>query len=150
MSLPFPLRKNHRSDTKSEWKTRGGMNIDPDDFPYVYNEYIHATHCDLCGKEFLTSRDRHLDHDHETGEIRNIVCNKCNQHKEDRVSNNNTGLKHISKCKNYSNNYKNGYIIQYQFKIFRDGKRIIFKSNVDLDKLIKFRDEFLKNNDIYR
>jgi hypothetical protein len=33
--------------------------------------------------------------------------------------------------------------------IYRDGKHIIYKSSVDLDKLIKIRDEFIKNNDIY-
>tara|TARA_R110001599_G_scaffold72050_2_gene200399 strand:+ start:156 stop:599 length:444 start_codon:yes stop_codon:yes gene_type:complete len=147
MSLPFPLRKNHRSDTKSEWKTRGGMNIDPDDFPYVYNEYIHATHCDLCNKQFTKSLDRQLDHCHKTGEVRNIVCLKCNHHKKDYPSNTNTGLKHISSCKK---KIKNGYTIQYQFRIFRDGKHIMRKSSADLDKLIKIRDEFIKNNDIYR
>tara|TARA_R110001599_G_scaffold293421_1_gene497281 strand:+ start:33 stop:461 length:429 start_codon:yes stop_codon:yes gene_type:complete len=142
MSLPFELSKYHKCTTKSRWKIRG-MKIDSDDFPYVYNEYIHATHCDLCNKEFLTSIDRQLDHDHESGEVRNIVCLKCNNQKEDIVSNTNTGLRYISKCKNHKK-----YI--YIFKIHRDGQCIINKSNVDLDKLIKIRDEFLKNNDIYR
>ena len=143
--VPFPLHKDHKSITKTNWIKKYGMNIDDDDFDYIYDMYIHATHCDLCGKKFLTSLDRQLDHDHTTGEVRNIVCNKCNSRKEDRVSNTNTGLKYICKLKN--NKCTNGYT--YNFQIMRNGKHIIRKSSVDLDKLVKFRDEFLKNNNIY-
>jgi hypothetical protein len=140
MSLPFPLHKRHRADTKYNWIIRRGMNIDEEDFPYIYDIYIHETNCDLCGKPFLTSHDRHLDHDHETREVRNIVCHNCNQHKEDRASNTNTGENHICKCKRKDT--KNGY--RYVFQIFRDGKNIVTKTSVDLDKLIKFRNEFIK------
>ena len=141
--LPFPLYKDHKSKTRYSWLNKCKMNIDDDDFDYVYDIYIHATHCDLCGKKFLKSRDRQLDHNHTTGEVRNIVCNKCNKHKEDFIINNNTGLRHISKIKNN----KNDYI--YTFTISRDGQCIIKKSSIDLDTIIKIRDEFIKNNDIY-
>ena len=60
-------------------------------------------------------------------------------------ANTNTGIKYICKIKN--NKCTNGYT--YIFQIVRNGKYIIRKSSVDLDILIKFRDEFIKNNDIY-
>jgi len=144
MSLPFELRKYHKHKCKSNWK-RDGMKIDPDDFEYIYNEYITATNCDLCNIQFKNSKDRQLDHDHKTGEVRNIVCQKCNLNKEDRVINNNTGEKHISKLTDPR--YKLGY--RYKFQIYRDGEFIIQNYSVDLDILIKIRDEFLKNNYIY-
>ena len=34
--------------------------------------------CSHCDKEFKNSRDRNLDHDHETGLFRAIVCHRCN------------------------------------------------------------------------
>ena len=138
MSLPFELSKSHKTNCKSRWKLRG-VKIDADDFEYVYNEYIHATNCDLCNKEFKKSFDRHIDHNHIAGDVRNIVCNKCNQHKEDRVSNTNTGLNYITRV--VAKDCINGYT--YHFEIRRDGNRIK-KSSVDINKLIKIRNDFLK------
>ena len=35
--------------------------------------------CAICGAELaLTGRDTHVDHDHETGKVRGILCFRCN------------------------------------------------------------------------
>jgi hypothetical protein len=141
-SLPFELHKDHKDQRKANWK-RSGMKIDPDDFDYVYNEYIHATNCDLCNKLFTKSIDRQLDHDHNTGEVRNIVCNKCNCHRKDnKKKKNNTGEDYISKCNDAK--MKLGY--KFQIRIMRDGKRIVITTRTTLEKAIICRDEFIANH----
>jgi hypothetical protein len=139
--LPFPLSKYHKGNCRRKWETRGMIFVDDEYFEYVYNEYIHTTNCDLCNKEFLKSLDRQLDHEHETGEIRNIVCNRCNQHKKDRKhSKTNTGEDHITKTKD--KDYKTGYC--FGIHIIRDGKNILNTKRNTLEKAIICRDEFIE------
>jgi hypothetical protein len=35
--------------------------------------------CDICGGAFLTSRGQHIDHCHETGLVRGVLCGNCNR-----------------------------------------------------------------------
>jgi hypothetical protein len=140
--LPFELDKRHKYFTRNNW-TKLGMKIDPDDFDYVYNEYIHATNCDLCNKEFTKCKDRHLDHDHETGEVRNIVCNKCNSlRKDNKKKQTNTGYDYITKCNDTKSK------LGYNFKIIisRDEKYILATHRNTLEKAIILRDEFIANH----
>tara|TARA_R110002012_G_scaffold9610_1_gene44220 strand:+ start:120 stop:566 length:447 start_codon:yes stop_codon:yes gene_type:complete len=140
--LPFELHKKHKAKMRDKWKSRG-MKIDHDDFDYVYNEYIHATNCELCNKLFTKSIDRQLDHDHNTGEVRNIVCNKCNSvRKDNKKKQTNTGYDYISKIKDKK--YKTGYC--FRFRISRDGKNVISTSRKTLEEAIICRDEFIANH----
>jgi hypothetical protein len=41
--------------------------------------YACAETCDLCGQPFKPGRDKTLDHNHETGEPRGVLCTSCNQ-----------------------------------------------------------------------
>ena len=49
------------------------------DLDWEASEYItiHQSHCDICETEF-TPRGKHVDHDHESGMIRGVVCPPCN------------------------------------------------------------------------
>ena len=60
--------------TMNKWRYRGVINVNEE----MYNNYIATTRCDCCLKEFSCSRDRCLDHDHETGEFRWVICQSCN------------------------------------------------------------------------
>jgi hypothetical protein len=34
--------------------------------------------CEICQKKFTSTKDTHLDHEHEEGFIRGILCSNCN------------------------------------------------------------------------
>ena len=71
------LPKRHKYFTIYKWKYRGVIH---NDFNILYEEYINTFNCHHCHKEFITNRNRHLDHCHITGEFRYIVCCACNTH----------------------------------------------------------------------
>ena len=71
----FIYGKNHKYNTKGNWRFNGVVYPDFDELYYIYINTMKCSHCD---KEFKNSRDRNLDHDHETGLFRAIVCHRCN------------------------------------------------------------------------
>ena len=58
------------------WKHAGMIDTDWD---LVYEMFIAQKHCWICGCGFNNKR-KCLDHDHETGELRYVVCVPCNIH----------------------------------------------------------------------
>ena len=66
-------KKNH---LMMNWRIKGINNINDE----LYNKYINTHCCDVCKIEFKNSLDRHLDHNHETGDFRQILCRACNTH----------------------------------------------------------------------
>lgn len=64
----------------SKWRQRDIKTIDWD---FVYDKYINTKYCEVCDIELTdgkpnTHSTRNLDHQHASGEIRNIVCRRCN------------------------------------------------------------------------
>jgi len=141
--LPFELYKRHKYLTRHKWKRSGIIFQDEEHFEYIYNEYIHATKCDLCNKLFPHSKNRHLDHCHQSGDVRNIVCCRCNRiRKDNKAIGSNTGEEYIFKHKHTHS--KLGY--NFKIEIIRDGKHILSTSRNTLEKAIICRDEFIDAN----
>ena len=137
--LPFEISARHKYNSKSNWK-RYGMKFTNEEFLEIYNRYIHASHCEFCKKAFKNTKDRQLDHNHDTGEIRNILCNSCNGRKKDRVNNkkNASGYKYIYKDPD-PKAVKGFY---WRFSLTINGKYRKLKSSVDINKVIAFRDQY--------
>ena len=64
---------------KSTWRSRGVKG----DLDEIYMLYVNTTHCEYCSIEFGEIGDgegswKCLDHCHQTGEFRGVLCNNCN------------------------------------------------------------------------
>ena len=138
------LTKNHKKQTKAQWKRRG---LDMSNFEGIYLFYINCTHCELCNKEFTNTRDRQMEHNHATGEFRNVVCNKCNHRKADRKIHSNNSSGYVGICKHINKTCTQGFI--WEFRAYVDGKLKKIKSSIDKEKLILFAEQWKKENNYY-
>ena len=69
-----------RSYRIRKWRHRG---IVCENFDNLYDYFINCKDCEECGIELnvdkrRTSTTRCLDHCHESGEFRNVLCHSCN------------------------------------------------------------------------
>ena len=69
-----------KSGRIQNWKRKGVIH---DDFNELYEKYINTEFCEECNckltvDRYPTKTTRCLDHCHETGEFRNVLCNYCN------------------------------------------------------------------------
>ena len=83
-----------------------------------------------------------MEHDHDTGKFRNVVCQSCNQRKADNKlpSDNTSGYKGI--CWHKGNNH-------WVFEAQINGKPKHIKCMKDLDELIAFADQWKIDNDYH-
>ncbi len=74
--------KNLHSYTISQWKFQGIKLRPNEDWDSVYLYWKTCERCELCDVELTDGRgeltSRNLDHDHDTGFIRNVLCWGCN------------------------------------------------------------------------
>ena len=137
--MVFDLREHHRASTKGSWKSYGLVFENDLAFHVIYKRYIFATKCELCKEVFEKSIDRQMEHCHTTNKFRNIVCQSCNHRKKDvKMSSNNTS--------GYTGIYKHGN--GWQFTATIKGKPH-YKDMPDKDELIKYADDWKRENNFY-
>ena len=68
------MKPSTKSQVIYNWKLWGVKG----DLSLLYDYYKSVTDCQHCSKEFSSSFDRCLDHDHNTLEFRKVLCRKCN------------------------------------------------------------------------
>ena len=44
----------------------------------MYEDIMSRTECEICKCSLEGKGKRHIDHDHQTGEFRGVLCNTCN------------------------------------------------------------------------
>ena len=94
-------QKYHKQYTIRSWKRFGLIH---EDYDSLYEVYVKTMSCQHCNKEFKSTRHRHLDHDHNTGLFRKIVCASCNN--SDRYINYPNGFDRKKYEKEYAETHK--------------------------------------------
>jgi hypothetical protein len=87
-----------------KWKSRGLKLREGESYDNIFEKVKNTTHCELCNDEFNTDekKRRCMDHCHDTGFFRMVLCNECNSqfgknhNKRKLHTNNKSGHKHIS------------------------------------------------------
>ena len=67
--------KGKKYSTIATWKYRGLIH---DNYEKLYIDYINTLECNVCKIEFTDKNVKCMDHNHNTGLFRYILCNNCN------------------------------------------------------------------------
>ena len=127
----------HQAYTICNWKKRGLICREGETYKGIYSFVMSIDNCQLCSVKFtdIESEKRCMDHCHETGFFRKVLCNKCNASYMKKI--NKTGHMFISPQVMKNNKPKNGMSgVSASFQYGRKG----FKKKVSqsLTKLIAY------------
>jgi hypothetical protein len=70
-----------KSKTIANWKAAGHKLQEGDTWETIYEEFNTAIECNACHIPFsqVKGQKKCLDHNHETGMIRAVLCSRCNK-----------------------------------------------------------------------
>jgi len=63
-----------KSNRMRNWRNIGVKDVNDE----LYNYYMNCDKCEVCSNGFKNSKDKHLDHNHDTGKFRYVLCGACN------------------------------------------------------------------------
>tara|TARA_R110002153_G_scaffold25673_4_gene81282 strand:- start:649 stop:1077 length:429 start_codon:yes stop_codon:yes gene_type:complete len=117
--------KYHKTCKICDWKRRGIILREGETYDIFYDKWVKATHCECCNVKLDFSgsgkNGRCLDHDHDTGYFRNILCNCCN-HKRINPKDRKTSKNNTSGIPNIRQRIRGNYV-NYQYGKTIDKKR---------------------------
>ena len=90
----------YKSKKISQWKKLYGLKLKENQtYEEIYETVMNTKNCELCKTELcdgLKSNGRCMDHCHESGFFRMVLCRKCNAgYKRELQKNNKTGIRGI-------------------------------------------------------
>ena len=68
--------EGHKKKTIQNWRRIGLIDEEGDGYENLYNQYLQSSNCNACKCNLIDSRD--MDHDHDTGLFRQVLCHRCN------------------------------------------------------------------------
>tara|TARA_R110000782_G_scaffold40797_1_gene94141 strand:+ start:226 stop:636 length:411 start_codon:yes stop_codon:yes gene_type:complete len=122
-----------KSKTIICWKRRG-LKESKEFIEQIYEEYLNSEECQLCGEVYSKDNIKNMEHNHLTGEFRNICCHRCNCWKTDRA------VKNITKCKD-----RDKYVVRIQ----RNGKGVLRTYCNTEEECREILDKFILDNPEY-
>ena len=106
----------------NDWKQSGLIMDNYEDYITIYYHWLASTNCEKCNKEYTEKNIKCMDHNHNTGEYRNILCFKCNLNIHDNLHKfNKSGIANI----HWRDDRK-----KWVYKRTIDGKRIQKRFNI--------------------
>jgi len=121
----------HQGNAIRNWKRRGLICREGETYKEIYSFVMNTDFCNLCNVKFnneIHNDKRCMDHDHDTGFFRKVLCNSCNSHYMKDL--NKTEHMFISPKIDKKKNGKIFVSFQYQRKGFKQ------KASQSLTKLI--------------
>ena len=131
--------KGKQVDRLGQWKRRGLKCKDKEEYISIYNRWLNSEKCEetKCNKEYTDVNDKCMDHCHNTGLFRNIICRSCNVRRTENK--NSSGITNIRKSINR---------IGWQYVIQIKGKTH-YKSSNDLEWLKQYKIDYEEEH-LYR